>query len=293
MFNKILIANRGEIACRIAKTARKLGIRTVGVFSEADKGSRHTQMMDEAYMIGPPQPSLSYLKVDHIMDVAHRTGAQAIHPGYGFLSENAAFVHELNANNIEFIGPPASAIDKMGSKSESKAIMDAANVPIVRGYHGDNQDPDFLLQEAHKIGFPVMLKASLGGGGKGMRIVMNESEFFDQLEAAKREGMKSFSDDHMLIEKYIEKPRHIEVQVFGDKLGNYVHLNERDCSVQRRHQKVVEEAPSHLDESLRAGIGEAAVMAAQAVGYYNAGTVEFIFDTTTDKYYFMEMNTRL
>ena len=211
MFKKILIANRGEIACRIAKTARKLGVKTVGVYSEADRDSRHTQLMDEAYLIGPPQPSLSYLKVDHILDVAHRTGAQAIHPGYGFLSENAKFVTQLEQNQISFIGPPASAIDKMGSKSESKAIMDAANVPIVKGYHGDNQDPQFLLSEAHKIGFPVMLKASLGGGGKGMRIVMEESEFFDQLDAAKREGMKSFSDDHMLIEKYIEKPRHIEV----------------------------------------------------------------------------------
>lgn len=181
------------------------------------------------------------------MDVAHRTGAEAVHPGYGFLSENAGFVQQLEDNNVTFIGPPASAIQAMGSKSESKRIMDAANVPIVKGYHGDNQDPEFLLQEAHKIGFPVMLKASLGGGGKGMRIVMNESEFFDQLDAAKREGMKSFSDDHMLIEKYIEKPRHIEVQVFGDKHGNYVHLNERDCSVQRRHQKVIEEAPSQID----------------------------------------------
>ena len=197
-------------------------------------------------MIGPPQPSLSYLKVDHILDIAQRTGAEAIHPGYGFLSENAQFVKLLEQNNIEFIGPPASAIQSMGSKSESKHIMENANVPIVRGYHGDNQDPDFLLLEAKKIGFPVMLKASLGGGGKGMRIVMEEKEFFDQLEAAKREGMKSFSDDHMLIEKYIEKPRHIEVQVFGDKHNNYVHLNERDCSVQRRHQKVVEEAPSAI-----------------------------------------------
>ena len=249
--------------------------------------------MDEAYLIGPPQPSLSYLKVDHLLDVAHRTGAQAVHPGYGFLSENAKFVGQLEANNITFIGPPAKSITAMGSKSESKAIMDAAKVPIVKGYHGDNQDPNFLLQEAKKIGFPVMLKASLGGGGKGMRIVWKESEFFDQLDAAKREGMKSFSDDHMLIEKYIEKPRHIEVQVFGDKLGNYVYLNERDCSVQRRHQKVIEEAPSYISPELRRGIGTAAVKAAQAVGYYNAGTVEFIFDTTDNKYYFMEMNTRL
>lgn len=249
--------------------------------------------MDESYLIGPPQPALSYLKVDHLLDVAQRTGAQAIHPGYGFLSENAKFIQVLENNDITFIGPPASAVVSMGSKSESKMIMDKAKVPIVKGYHGDNQDPDFLLAEAHKIGFPVMLKASLGGGGKGMRIVMKESEFFDQLDAAKREGMKSFSDDHMLIEKYIEKPRHIEVQVFGDKHGNYVHLNERDCSVQRRHQKVIEEAPSQIDSTLRHGIGEAAVQAAKAVGYYNAGTVEFIFDTTTNQYYFMEMNTRL
>ena len=293
MFKKILIANRGEIACRIASTAHKLGIHTVGVFSEADKNSRHTQMMKEAHLIGPPAPSLSYLKVDHILDVARRTGAQAVHPGYGFLSENADFVDRLQREGIEFIGPPASAIKSMGSKSESKHIMDKAEVPIVKGYHGDEQSPEYLLEEARKIGFPVMLKASLGGGGKGMRIVNDEKEFFDQLEAAKREGLKSFGDDHMLVEKYIQRPRHIEVQVFGDKHGNYVHLNERDCSVQRRHQKVIEEAPSAISHKLRAEIGLAAVKAAQAVGYYNAGTVEFIFDTQTDKFYFMEMNTRL
>ena len=235
MFNKILIANRGEIACRVALSAQKLGIRTVGVFSEADKNSRHTQLMDEAYLIGPPPSAQSYLKMDHILDIAHKTGAQAIHPGYGFLSENHGFVDLCEKAGLQFVGPPSSAIKSMGSKSESKHIMDAAKVPIVKGYHGDEQAPEFLLKESKKIGFPVMLKASLGGGGKGMRIVMNEGEFFDQLEAAKREGMRSFGDDHMLVEKYIERPRHIEVQVFGDKHGNYVHLNERDCSVQRRH----------------------------------------------------------
>lgn len=293
MIKKVLIANRGEIACRIAKTANRLGIRTVGVYSEADRYSKHTQLMDETYLIGPPPPQQSYLKMDHILDVALRSGAEAIHPGYGFLSENAKFVNLLEQNSIEFVGPPASAIEKMGSKSESKRIMENANVPIVRGYHGDEQDEKFLLNEAHKIGFPVMLKASLGGGGKGMRICRSEKDFSQQMEAARREAMKGFGDDHMLIEKYIEKPRHIEVQVFGDKNGNYVHLNERDCSVQRRHQKIIEEAPSAISQDLRNSIGEAAIMAAKAVGYWNAGTVEFIFDTTTDQFYFMEMNTRL
>ena len=212
---------------------------------------------------------------------------------YGFLSENADFVELLESKDLTFVGPPASAIRKMGSKSESKKIMEQAGVPILQGYHGDEQSPEFLLQKSREIGFPVMLKASLGGGGKGMRIVHNEDEFMEQLDAAKREAMKGFNDDHMIVEKYVVHPRHIEVQVFGDKLGNYVHMYERDCTVQRRHQKIIEEAPSGISHELRMQMGETAIAAAQAVGYYSAGTVEFIFDTDTDKFYFMEMNTRL
>ena len=212
---------------------------------------------------------------------------------YGFLSENADFVDLLESKDLIFVGPPADAIRKMGSKSESKRIMEAAGVPILQGYHGNEQDPQFLLQQARAIGFPVMLKASLGGGGKGMRIVHSENDFMDQLEAAKREAMKSFNDEHMILEKYVVRPRHIEVQVFGDKHGNYVHMYERDCTVQRRHQKIIEEAPSRISAELRAQMGETAIAAARAVGYYSAGTVEFIFDTDTDKFYFMEMNTRL
>lgn len=212
---------------------------------------------------------------------------------YGFLSENADFVELIASKGLTFVGPPADAIRKMGSKSESKRIMEAAGVPILKGYHGDNQDPQFLLEQSRQIGFPVMLKASLGGGGKGMRIVNNEAEFMDQLDAAKREAMKGFNDDHMIVEKYVTRPRHIEVQVFGDQHGNYVHMYERDCTVQRRHQKVIEEAPSGISQELRNSMGETAIAAAQAVGYYNAGTVEFIFDADTDKFYFMEMNTRL
>jgi 3-methylcrotonyl-CoA carboxylase alpha subunit len=293
LFNKLLIANRGEIACRVAKTASRLGIKTVGVYSEADKYAMHAMMCDQAYLIGPPKPIDSYLVVDHYIEVAANSNANAIHPGYGFLSENADFVDLLEKKKITFVGPPSSAIRAMGSKAESKKIMERAGVPIVPGYHGESKDPNVLLAEARRIGFPVMLKASLGGGGKGMRICMKESDFFQQLESAKNEAMKGFKDDHMILEKYIERPRHIEVQVFGDKHGNYVYLNERDCTVQRRHQKVIEEAPSGISPALRLQIGEAAVAAAKAVGYYNAGTVEFIFDTTDDKFYFMEMNTRL
>lgn len=293
MLKKILIANRGEIACRIAATAKRMGIRTVGVYSEADKNAKHVQLMDEAYLIGQPKPQDSYLRAERILEVAQKTKAQAIHPGYGFLSENAKFVRQLEQEKIIFIGPPAKSIESMGSKSESKFIMGKAKVPIVPGYHGERQEPDFLLNESKKIGFPVILKASLGGGGKGMRIVRNEKEFNQMLEACKGEAMRSFNDDHVIVEKYVEKPRHIELQVFGDTHGNYVYLNERDCSVQRRHQKVIEEAPSQISPAIRAQIGEAAVKAAQAVGYVNAGTVEFIFDTLTNQFYFMEMNTRL
>ena len=246
LFSKLLIANRGEIACRVAKTAARMGIKTVGVYSEADKYSMHAMMCEQAYHIGPPKPIESYLVIDHLMQVAADSKANAVHPGYGFLSENYEFVTKREKKGITFVGPPAEAIKAMGSKAESKRIMEAAGVPLVPGYHGESKDPKVLLAEAKKIGFPVMLKASLGGGGKGMRIVRSESEFMDALESAKNEARKGFNDDHMIIEKYIERPRHIEVQVFGDKHGNYIYLNERDCTVQRRHQKVIEEAPSGI-----------------------------------------------
>ncbi|KAI8913625.1 carbamoyl-phosphate synthase L chain, ATP binding domain-containing protein [Gorgonomyces haynaldii] len=293
-FNKILIANRGEIAVRVMKTAKKLGIKTVAVYSEADKDSMHTQMADEAYLIGPAASADSYLRMDKILQVAKKSNAQAIHPGYGFLSENAIFAKLLEDNNITFIGPPAQSIIDMGSKSASKNIMINAGVPVVPGYHGDNQDPKFLKQQADEMGYPVLIKAVLGGGGKGMRIVPSSEEFDEMLESAKREALKSFSDDRVLVEKYITKPRHVEVQVFADKLGNAVYLFERDCSVQRRHQKVIEEAPGPgISPELRRSLGEKAVAAAKAVNYVGAGTVEFILDTDTNAFYFMEMNTRL
>ncbi|KAI9296681.1 methylcrotonoyl-CoA carboxylase 1 [Neoconidiobolus thromboides FSU 785] len=294
LFDKILIANRGEIAIRVMKTAKKLGVKTVAVYSEADRFSLHTKMADEAYFIGPAPSSESYLKMDKIIEVAKKSGAKAIHPGYGFLSENAGFAEKLLANELVFIGPPSSAITSMGSKSESKIIMEKAGVPVVPGYHGENQDPEYLKQRANEIGYPVLIKAIKGGGGKGMRIVENSDEFFAMLESSKREGMKSFGDDKVLIEKYLVTPRHVEVQVFGDKFGNAVHLFERDCSVQRRHQKILEEAPApNLSEEIRRDLGEKAVAAAKAVGYVGAGTVEFIFDNDTNNFYFMEMNTRL
>lgn len=293
LFNKLLIANRGEIACRVARTAQHLGVKTIGVYSEADEYAMHTSLCNQSYLIGRSKPINSYLVQQHYIQAAIDTKADALHPGYGFLSENAEFVDSLEKKNITFVGPPSSAIRSMGSKAESKKIMVSARVPVVPGYHGESKDPQVLLAESKKIGFPVMLKASLGGGGKGMRIVRNEAEFMEQLESAKNEAMKGFKDDHMIIEKYIEKPRHIEVQVFGDKHGNYIHLNERDCTVQRRHQKIIEEAPSSISDNLRLQIGQAAIAAARAVGYYNAGTVEFIFDTMDDSFYFMEMNTRL
>ncbi len=293
LFKKILIANRGEIACRITSTARAMGIKTVGVFNDADRYSKHASMVDDACYIGTNDLADSYLNQDKLISTALQHGAEAIHPGYGFLSENESFVTRCEKEGINFIGPPSKAIQAMGSKSESKNIMTANGVPVVSGYHGENQDPEHLLAEARKIGFPVMLKAVLGGGGKGMREVYSEDDFMDMLESAKNEGMNSFGDDKMLVEKLIQKPKHIEVQVFGDKHGNYVHLFERDCSIQRKHQKVIEEAPSFMpmDEKLR--IGDSAVRAAQAVGYYNAGTVEFIYDTVASQHYFMEMNTRL
>ncbi|KAL1435487.1 hypothetical protein MTO96_000159 [Rhipicephalus appendiculatus] len=290
---KILVANRGEIACRVFRSARKLGIRSVAVFSDADRKAMHVTMADEAYRIGPAASQESYLRQDRILEVAKRSGAQAIHPGYGFLSENTEFAERCAAEGIIFVGPPASAIRDMGIKSTSKAIMAAANVPIIEGYHGEEQSEARLKEEARRIGYPVMAKAVRGGGGKGMRIVMSEDEFDSQLESAKREAMKSFGDDAMLIEKFVADPRHVEVQVFGDQHGNYVYLFERDCSVQRRHQKVIEEAPAPgVTEETRRLIGEAAVRAAQAVNYVGAGTVEFIMDSE-QRFYFMEMNTRL
>ncbi|WP_269532583.1 acetyl/propionyl/methylcrotonyl-CoA carboxylase subunit alpha [Chitinimonas sp. BJYL2] len=294
MFNKILVANRGEIACRVIATARKLGIKTVAVYSDADANARHVKLADEAIRLGPPAPRESYLKADLILDIARRTGAQAVHPGYGFLSENEAFADACVAAGIAFIGPPSSAIAAMGSKSAAKTLMESAGVPLVPGYHGDNQDADFLKAQADAMGYPVLIKASAGGGGKGMKIVESSSDFASQLASAKREAAASFGDDKVLVEKYLTKPRHIEIQVFADQMGETVYLFERDCSVQRRHQKVLEEAPAPgLDEATRKQIGEAAVRAAKAVGYVGAGTVEFIFDVLTGAFYFMEMNTRL
>ncbi|KAG5644145.1 hypothetical protein DXG03_009039 [Asterophora parasitica] len=292
----ILIANRGEIACRVIRTAKKLGIRTVAVYSEVDKDALHVKLADEAYCIGPAQSSESYLRMDKIIEVCHRSGAQAVHPGYGFLSENAAFSEKLAQEGIVFIGPPASAIVSMGSKSESKNIMLGAGVPCVPGYHGDNQNPSYLYGQAQEIGFPVLIKAIHGGGGKGMRIVTESSEaaFHEALSSAQRESKKAFGNDTVLIEKYIERPRHVEVQVFADTLGNAVSLWERDCSVQRRNQKIIEEAPAPgLSPELRADLSAKAIAAAKAVNYVGAGTVEFIFDNDTNKFYFMEMNTRL
>ena len=293
MFSKILIANRGEIACRVIKTARRLGIKTVAVFSDADRGARHVAMADEAVHIGGSPARESYLVVDRILDAAKRTGAQAIHPGYGFLSENAGFAEACANAGIVFIGPPPAAIRAMGSKSEAKKIMEKAAVPLVPGYHGDDQSPGLLAREAERIGFPVLIKASAGGGGKGMRVVEAAAKFADQLAGAKREAKASFADDHVLIEKYLTRPRHIEIQVFADTHGNCLYLFERDCSIQRRHQKVIEEAPApDMDPARRSRMGEAAVAAAKAIGYVGAGTVEFIANQD-GSFYFMEMNTRL
>jgi 3-methylcrotonyl-CoA carboxylase alpha subunit len=297
MFDKILIANRGEIACRVAATARRLGIRTVAVYSDADAGAKHVAACDEAYRLGPPPARESYLRGDAIVEIAKRAGAQGIHPGYGFLSENDDFAQACVDAGIAFIGPPPSAIAAMGSKSESKRLMGEAGVPLVPGYHGVDQDPSLLRQEADAIGYPVLIKASAGGGGKGMRVVGKGGEFAGALASCQREAKASFGDDRVLIEKYLTKPRHIEIQVFADAHGRCVYLFERDCSVQRRHQKVLEEAPAPgMTPDRRRAMGEAAVAAARAVGYVGAGTVEFIVDTLAprpDAFYFMEMNTRL
>ncbi len=293
MFNKILIANRGEIACRVMTTARRMGIRTVAVYSDADANSRHVAMADEAVRIGPSPASESYLRSDRIMAAVAATGADAVHPGYGFLSENEAFAQTLSDAKVTFIGPPPSAIHAMGSKSEAKKLMERAKVPLVPGYHGDAQQPDLLQKEANRIGYPVLIKASAGGGGKGMRVVTRSDEFIASLGSCQREAKASFGDDHVLIERYVQRPRHIEIQVFADSHGNAVSLFERDCSVQRRHQKIIEEAPAPgMTAARRRAMGEAAVAAAKAVGYVGAGTVEFIADPSGE-FFFMEMNTRL
>ncbi len=294
MFKKILIANRGEIACRIIETARRLGVLTVAVYSDADRRARHVRMADEAVHIGGAAAADSYLKADVILQVAKDTGAEAVHPGYGFLSENTDFAKACEKAGIKFIGPSAQSIDAMGLKDKAKDIMRDAGVPVVPGYQGDNQDAAFLQKQANQIGYPVLIKAVAGGGGKGMRLVEAEKEFADALKSCQRESKASFSNDHVLIEKYITKPRHVEVQVFGDSHGNAVHLYERDCSLQRRHQKVVEEAPApDLKADVRTKLGDAAVKAVQALKYENAGTIEFIMDSVTQEFFFMEMNTRL
>ena len=296
MFSKILIANRGEIACRVAATAKRLGISTVAVYSDADRTAKHVAVCDEAIYLGGSAPKDSYLKGDAIIAIAKKTGAQAIHPGYGFLSENADFAQACQDAGLVFIGPSAKAIRAMGGKSESKRLMEAAGVPLIPGYHGDNQDAEFLQQQADNIGYPVLIKASAGGGGKGMRIVEQSRDFVDLLDSCRREAITSFGNDQVLVEKYALKPRHIEIQVFGDTHGNYVHLFERDCSVQRRHQKVLEEAPAPgVDAVMREAMGTAAIEAARAVDYVGAGTVEFIVEQRegTMNFYFMEMNTRL
>ena len=293
MFRKILIANRGEIACRVITTARRMGIHTVAVYSDADAGSLHVALADEAVRLGPAPAKDSYLRGDLILLAARDTGAQAIHPGYGFLSENEAFAQACTDAGITFIGPPPFAIHAMGSKSEAKTLMERAKVPLVPGYHGAKQDPDYLHEQSDAIGYPVLIKASAGGGGKGMRIVGSTAEFRTALESCQREAKASFGDDRVLIEKYIERPRHIEIQVFADGFGDAVYLFERDCSVQRRHQKVIEEAPAPgMTIERRRAMGEAAVAAAKAVGYVGAGTVEFIADPS-GTFFFMEMNTRL
>ncbi|CAH3172198.1 unnamed protein product [Porites lobata] len=290
---KVVVANRGEIACRVMKTAKKMGIRTVAVYSDADENAMHVDMADEAFHIGAAASRDSYLNMEKIIEVAKKSGAQAIHPGYGFLSEKPEFAELCDKEGVIFIGPPATAIRDMGIKSTSKAIMGSAGVPIIEGYHGEDQSDDRLRLEAQRIGYPVMLKAVRGGGGKGMRIVTSPEEFDAALESARRESLKSFNDDNMLVEKFVDTPRHVEVQVFGDTLGNTVYLFERDCSVQRRHQKIIEEAPApDVSFDVRQRIGEAAVRAAKAVGYVGAGTVEFIMDKEQN-FYFMEMNTRL
>src|SRR4051795_1435799 len=297
MFQKILIANRGEIACRVAATARRMAIKTVAVYSDADANAKHVKACDEAVHIGGSAPKESYLRWERIIDAAKATGAQAIHPGYGFLSENEAFAAACAQAGLVFIGPPPSAIKAMGLKAEAKQLMEKARVPLGPGYHGANQDPALLQREADRIGYPVLIKASAGGGGKGMRMVEKAGDFAGALASCQREAINSFGDDAVLIEKYVQRPRHIEIQVFGDTRGNYVYLFERDCSVQRRHQKVLEEAPAPgMSDTMRRQMGDAAVAAARAVNYVGAGTVEFIVEQRAEgemNFFFMEMNPRL
>ena len=293
MFTKILIANRGEIACRIARTARRMDVRTVAVYSDADALARHVTECDEAVRIGSPPALESYLRIDAILEAARRTGAQAIHPGYGFLSENADFAEACVRAGIVFIGPPAQAIRDMGSKSRAKALMEQAGVPLLPGYHGQNQDPEFLEREAERVGYPLLIKASAGGGGKGLRVVERREDFQGRLESCRREAKAAFGDENVLLEKLLMRARHVEMQIFADQNGRCIPLYERDCSAQRRHQKVLEEAPApNLSEALRRALADAAVSAAMAVGYEGAGTIEFLLAPTGD-FYFLEMNTRL
>jgi 3-methylcrotonyl-CoA carboxylase alpha subunit len=298
MFQKILIANRGEIACRVIRTAHRLGIRCIAVYSDADRDAMHVAQADEAYRLGPPPVAESYLSKERIIEIALASGAEAIHPGYGFLSENPDFVDACDAAGTTFIGPPAGAIRAMGLKDQAKRLMEDAGVPVVPGYHGEGQEDAALAAHADAIGYPVLIKARAGGGGKGMRVVRTARDFGTALESARREAAASFGDDRVLLEKYLEKPRHIEIQVFADRHGQVVHLFERDCSLQRRHQKVIEEAPAPgMPPAMRAAMGTAAVKAAEAIGYVGAGTIEFIADVADgldpDRFYFMEMNTRL
>lgn len=293
MITTLLVANSGEIACRVMRTAKALGLRTVAVHSDIDRNARHTREADIAVSLGGAKPAESYLLVEKIIAAAKDSGAEAIHPGYGFLSENAGFARAIAEAGLVFLGPPASAIDAMGSKSAAKALMEAAGVPLVPGYHGEAQDLDTFRSASQRIGYPVLLKATAGGGGKGMKVVEHERELADALASAQREAQSSFGDSRMLVEKYVLKPRHVEIQVFADSHGNCLYLNERDCSIQRRHQKVVEEAPAPgLSPEIRKAMGESAVRAAQAIGYVGAGTVEFLLDERGD-FFFMEMNTRL
>jgi len=292
MLESVLIANRGEIACRIIRSARRMGLRTVAVYSEADRGALHVRLADEAVEIGPAEARRSYLDIERILEAARSTTAQAIHPGYGFLSENAGFARACEAAGIVFVGPPASAIERMGSKSEARLLMAAAGVPVLPGYDGDDQGDDVLEAQARQLGFPLLVKPTAGGGGKGMRVVRGAGELIDALASSRREASKAFGDPRLLLERFVEKGRHVEIQVFADKHGGALHLFERDCSLQRRHQKVIEEAPApRLDDPTRSAMGEAAVAAARAVGYVGAGTVEFLYDGRG--FYFLEMNTRL
>ncbi len=293
MFEKVLMANRAEIAVRVIKGCQEMGIKTVAVYSDVDKKAPHVRMADESVALGDPTPSESYLNIKKIIDAAIEKGADAIHPGYGFLAENPDFAKSCEAVGIKFIGPSADVIAKMGNKIEAKKIMEKAKVPVIPGYHGSKQDIETLIKESKKIGFPILVKATSGGGGKGMKVVRREEDLRDSIEGAKREALSAFGDDSVFIERYLDQPRHIEFQILADELGNVIHLNERECSIQRRHQKIIEETPSPMmSEELRDEMGGTAVRAAEAVGYQNAGTVEFMVDASNN-YYFLEMNTRL